>query len=260
MTHTYLGIPFQDNQELSPVDDLIARIESKEGGLTTINLENIPDITPQQLSQLFKAISKNKQIISLNITGININQTAAKELSVLPIGHLIAVNCQLDDNAITLISQNRSITHLDISCNNFGEKGVAALAKNTCLKELIARSNHLGRASKSLLSALQYLILIDLSMNQITDADVTTLECSTTLKTLILNGNLITEIGAIALIQHNDNDKHCLEELGLRNNQIASKDEIEKSLTKTTVYLWHNSNNLSCAVSPSSKPATGLVC
>ncbi|MGZ5781128.1 MAG: hypothetical protein ACXWIN_09260, partial [Burkholderiaceae bacterium] len=105
--------------------------------------------------------------------------------------------------AIETMSKNSSLLRLslDLSGNNIGDVGAAALAKNTTITHLDLRGNYLRDAGAAALAQNTTITHLDLSGNRIGDAGAAALAQNTTITHLDLSRNSIGDVEAATLTQ-----------------------------------------------------------
>ncbi|XP_063055082.1 tropomodulin-4 [Engraulis encrasicolus] len=103
------------------VEETVARIQKNDGGLTEVNLNNIPDIPIPKLKELFEAMKSNSHVQYLSVAATRSND---------PVAHAIA----------DMLKTNKHLVSLNIESNFITNEGmmaiVKALASNTTLAEI----------------------------------------------------------------------------------------------------------------------------
>lgn len=159
-----------------------------------------------------------------------------------------------------VITQNRTLTHLDLSWNFISKKSAVALAKalsyNSTLTALNISHNNIGDlAGQWLAHSLRYnlnLTRLDVSYNAIEPRGISVfihmLGENTTLKYLNLNGNIVGTVCCRQL-------KHILRERGRRKNDRNAGEDNSKSLEIcfSDANLTYQDSSLFSASAPSGK-------
>jgi len=144
---------------------------------------------------------------------------------------------QIGDAGAAALAQNTTLTSLDVSNNEIDAAGAAALAQNTTLTSLGVCSNQIGDDGAAALAQNITLTSLDVSENQIGDAGAAALAQNTTLTSLDVHENQIGDAGATALAQNT-----TLTSLEVSDNQIgdAGATALAQNTTLTSLNMYNN--------------------
>jgi Ran GTPase-activating protein (RanGAP) involved in mRNA processing and transport len=115
------------------------------------------------------------------------------------------------------LSENHTLTSLNVGRNQIGAIGAKALSENHTLTSLDVDDNQIGAIGVKALSENHTLASLNVSDNQIGDEGAKALSENHTLTSLDIRGNQIGAIGVKAL-----SENHTLTSLNVYNNQIGT--------------------------------------
>lgn len=91
--------PEPDND--TDVDDSIKKLEANDSDLTTLNLNNIKNISLEKLNKIFEALEKNTNLKTLNMSNVDMPDSVAKSVAYMLEENKTLLTLNIESNLLT---------------------------------------------------------------------------------------------------------------------------------------------------------------
>ena len=110
--------------EYQDLTEVIESLAHDDPSLSHLNLNNHPLITSQHIFEIISALENNTRVTKLSLANVKFDDSHAA-VSILIISfYLLTISCNLFQSLARLLSQNQTLTSLNLDSNRLALEGI----------------------------------------------------------------------------------------------------------------------------------------